>query len=98
MNDDSTLCSVQFTPPSGPQCRHPLILNTFAMSARSVIEWSGARTSLYWRLRRRLAENRLLDEVRGASGDDIGQAKKQSHGQTLELLRRWFIEDKARRV
>ena len=58
-----------------------------------MIEWSGARTALFWRLKRRLAENRLLDEVRRASGD-----KKQSHGQTLELLRRWFIEDKARRV
>ena len=63
--------------------------------ARSVIEWSGARTALFWRLKRRLAENRLLAEVRRASGDN---AKKQSHGQTLELLRRWFIEDKARRV
>ena len=65
------------------------------MSARSVIEWSGARTALFWRLKRRLAENRLLAEVRGASGHDHAPgAKKQSHGQTLELLRRWFIEDK----
>merc|ERR1719394_1953832 len=54
---------------------------------RSVIEWSGARTALFWRLRRRLAE------VRRASNEETA-AKKQSHGQTLELLRRWFIEDK----
>merc|ERR1719322_119115 len=54
---------------------------------RSVIEWSGARTAPFWRLRRRLAEVRR-------AGNEETAAKKQSHGQTLELLRRWFIEDK----
>lgn len=53
---------------------------------RGMIPWAEARTALYWRLRRRLLETQVITKVQGVSVN-------LSHGQTLQLVRRWFIED-----
>merc|ERR1719445_1639689 len=69
---------------------------------REIIPWENARTKLYWRLKRRLLEMRLMKEIDRAT--DVNQASSQSsnkestsafgHGQKMEMIRRWFIEDK----
>merc|ERR1711997_895728 len=69
---------------------------------REIIPWENARTKLYWRLKRRLLEMRLMKEIDRAT--DVNQSSSQSsnkdstsafgHGQKMEMIRRWFIEDK----
>jgi len=69
---------------------------------REIIPWENARTKLYWRLKRRLLEMRLMKEIDRAT--DVSKASSQSsnkdstsafgHGQKMEMIRRWFIEDK----
>lgn len=49
--------------------------------------WRTARTTLYWRLRRRLLENTVITkilEIRPVLG----------YGPAEAMLRRWFMEDK----
>ncbi|KAM5238299.1 acetyl-CoA carboxylase 2 isoform 2-T2 [Ctenodactylus gundi] len=50
-----------------------------------VLEWKTARTFLYWRLRRRLLEDQVKQEVLRASGE-------LSHEHMQSMLRRWFVE------
>jgi acetyl-CoA carboxylase/biotin carboxylase 1 len=54
---------------------------------RGIIPWEDARTVLYWRLRRRLLESQLIKKLKEPGGSRL------THGQSLEMLRRWFIED-----
>merc|ERR1719245_1599925 len=54
---------------------------------RGVVPWEDARTILYWRLRRRLLESQLVKSL-GESGKS-----KLTHRQSLEMIRRWFIEE-----
>merc|ERR1711894_392256 len=69
---------------------------------REIIPWANARTKLYWRLKRRLLEMRLMKEIDRAT--DVNQSPSHistkssktpfGHGQKMEMIRRWFIEDK----
>lgn len=52
---------------------------------RDVVEWKDSRTKLYWRLKRRLYEKKLMRRI-----EKTGAALNQ--GQKTELLRRWFTE------
>lgn len=54
---------------------------------RDIVEWSQSRSILYWRLRRRLLENHWIAEIKSLN-------PRLKDGQTAEMLRRWFIEDK----
>ena len=54
---------------------------------RGIVKWEDARTTLYWRLRRRLLETQLTNKIKELNG-------RLSQGQSYEMLRRWFIEDK----
>merc|ERR1712141_367639 len=69
---------------------------------RDIIPWANARTRLYRRLKRRLLEMRLMKEI-----DIAANIEKKSEnvsldnapnsfgkGQKMEMIRRWFIEDK----
>uniref|UniRef100_A0A8C0X5I2 acetyl-CoA carboxylase n=1 Tax=Castor canadensis TaxID=51338 RepID=A0A8C0X5I2_CASCN len=50
-----------------------------------VLEWRTARAFLYWRLRRRLLEDQVKQEVLRASAE-------LSHDHVQSMLRRWFVE------
>jgi acetyl-CoA carboxylase/biotin carboxylase 1 len=50
-----------------------------------VLDWPTSRTYLYWRLRRRLLEQEVVKKVLRANNT-------LSHGQTMSMLKRWFIE------
>merc|ERR550532_3516129 len=52
---------------------------------RDIIEWKESRVKLYWRLRRRLSERKLMTKI-----EKTGSVL--NHGQKTELLRRWFTE------
>nr|APH81346.1 ACC [Paracyclopina nana] len=52
---------------------------------RDVIPWRESRTKLYWRLKRRLFEKKLMSKIE-KTGANL------NHGQKTELLRRWFTE------
>ncbi|XP_020292337.1 acetyl-CoA carboxylase isoform X2 [Pseudomyrmex gracilis] len=52
-----------------------------------IIPWKRARKLFYWRLRRRLLEEEIKDEILSTQHDlDVRQVEA--------MLRRWFIEDK----
>jgi len=53
---------------------------------RDVIEWRQSRTKLYWRLKRRLHEKKLMGRIENTGAN-------LNHGQKTELLRRWFTEN-----
>ena len=53
---------------------------------RDVIEWRESRIKLYWRLKRRLHEKKMMGKIE-STGASLNQ------GQKTELLRRWFAED-----
>ena len=69
---------------------------------REIIPWVNARSKLYWRLKRRLLEMRLMKEIDAAANvsktsDQTSSGKIPNtfgHGQKMEMIRRWFIEDK----
>ena len=69
---------------------------------RDIIPWANARTRLYWRLKRRLLEMRLMKEIDIASNIEkksenvsLDNAPNSfGKGQKMEMIRRWFIEDK----
>uniref|UniRef100_A0A0K6S787 Uncharacterized protein n=1 Tax=Chromera velia CCMP2878 TaxID=1169474 RepID=A0A0K6S787_9ALVE len=42
---------------------------------RDALEWKGARSKLYWRMRRRLAEDRIVSELVNAGGMSDAQAR-----------------------
>lgn len=52
---------------------------------RDIIEWRESRSRLFWRLKRRLLENGMIERI-GKTGASL------NHGQTTELIRRWFTE------
>lgn len=53
---------------------------------KEIIPWKTARRQMYWRIRRRLLEREIHDEILKTSSDiNIGQA--------VEMLGRWFVED-----
>ncbi|VEN41740.1 unnamed protein product [Callosobruchus maculatus] len=52
-----------------------------------IVPWRKARTTIYWRLRRRLLEDRVIKALMEAQ-PELGL------GQGEAMLRRWFIEDK----
>lgn len=56
---------------------------------RDIIPWKEARVRLYWRLKRRLLEAKLKNEI---PDQTLG------HGQKTEMIRRWFIEDRGDRT
>ncbi len=60
---------------------------------RGVVAWEDARTVLYWRLRRRLLESELVKKLRETAGGGSGSRRLLTHAQSLEMIRRWFIED-----
>ena len=53
---------------------------------RDVIEWRESRSKLYWRLKRRLHERKMMNKIE-STGASLNQ------GQKTELLRRWFAEE-----
>merc|ERR1719211_950974 len=69
---------------------------------REIIPCANARTKLYWRLKRRLLEMRLMKEIDVASNIEkksenvsLDNAPNSfGKGQKMEMIRRWFIEDK----
>merc|ERR1719479_476893 len=69
---------------------------------RDIIPWANARTRLYWRLKRRLLEMRLMKEIDIASNIEkksenvsLDNAPNSfGKGKKMEMIRRWFIEDK----
>ena len=52
---------------------------------RDVIEWRESRPKLYWRLKRRLHEKKMMAKIE-STGASLNQ------GQKTELLRRWFAD------
>jgi acetyl-CoA carboxylase / biotin carboxylase 1 len=58
---------------------------------REVIEWSNSRKFFYWRLKRLLAQNNIVDEIIRYSNNEI------EYNQALELLRNCFeqVTDKS---
>lgn len=54
---------------------------------QGVVPWAQSRKTLYWRLRRLLAEERVKKEIRLIQPDS-------SDGQIDAMLRRWFFEEK----
>ncbi len=67
---------------------------------RDVVTWERSREFFYWRLRRRLLECRAANEVRKATAAGGGRRSREdptsasAHAQTMEMLRRWYIEDR----
>ena len=61
------------------------IIFLFSGVIRDIIEWKESRVKLYWRLRRRLSERKLMTKI-----EKTGSVL--NHGQKTELLRRWFTE------
>jgi len=55
---------------------------------REVVPWTEARRYFYWRLRRRLLEVRLEQQIVAASGP-----RKVEHSRRVAMTRRWFAED-----
>ena len=53
---------------------------------RDVIDWKDARRKLFWRLKRRLHEKKLMSRIEN-TGSNL------NHGQKTELIRRWFTEN-----
>jgi len=54
---------------------------------QDIVPWKRARTTLYWRLRRRILEDRVESQI-----TDVRSGL--THGQVGAMLRRWYIEDK----
>lgn len=54
---------------------------------QGVVPWAQSRQTLYWRLRRLLAEERIKKEIRLVQPES-------SDGQIDAMLRRWFCEEK----
>jgi len=54
---------------------------------QDIVPWRKARTTLYWRLRRLLLEDRVESQIHQVRTGI-------THGQVGAMLRRWFIEDK----
>ena len=55
---------------------------------RDIVSWKSARRYLYWRLRRKLLETELSNQIVAASGStNVG------HSQRSAMIRRWFTED-----
>jgi hypothetical protein len=54
---------------------------------KDVLKWRDSRQFFYWRLRRRLSEEVALRIVMDADSSI-------SRGEAMELLKRWFVEDK----
>lgn len=52
-----------------------------------IVPWRRARKSLYWRLRRRLLEDQIREEI-------LSTQRSLDVRQVGAMLRRWFIEDK----
>ncbi|XP_062514869.1 acetyl-CoA carboxylase-like [Corticium candelabrum] len=50
-----------------------------------ILDWRNSRGYLYWRLKRRLLEQEVVKKV-------IDANSTLSHGQTMSMLKRWFIE------
>jgi len=55
---------------------------------RDIVTWKNARRSLYWRLRRKIMETTLTNQIISASGND-----QMEMNQLSAMLRRWFTED-----
>jgi len=54
---------------------------------QDIVPWKRARTTLYWRLRRLILEDRVESQIK-----DVRSGL--THGQVGAMLRRWYIEDK----
>jgi len=54
---------------------------------QEIVPWRTARTTLYWRLRRLLMENTVLQKI-------LSIRPVLGHGPAEAMLRRWFMEDK----
>lgn len=52
-----------------------------------VLQWKTSRKYFYWRLRRRLCEQRIINLIREAD-------KLLTRGEIIAMLRRWFVESK----
>ncbi|GLH16303.1 Uncharacterized protein GBIM_20609 [Gryllus bimaculatus] len=57
------------------------------MWREDIVPWRESRRVLFWRLKRRLLENRIVDDL-------ISVQPNLSVGQCEAMLRRWFVEDK----
>ena len=55
---------------------------------REIVSWKNARRSLYWRLRRKIMETTLTNQITSASGNDTIEMNQLS-----AMIRRWFTED-----
>ena len=55
---------------------------------RDIVSWRSARRYLYWRLRRKLLETQLSNQIIAASG-----STSVGHNQRSAMIRRWFSED-----
>jgi len=55
---------------------------------RDIVSWRSARRYLYWRLRRKLLETQLSNQIIAASG-----STSVGHQQRSAMIRRWFSED-----
>ena len=55
---------------------------------RDIVSWKSARRFLYWRLRRKLLETKLSNQIIKAAGPG-----HVSHSERSEKIRRWFTED-----
>jgi acetyl-CoA carboxylase/biotin carboxylase 1 len=54
---------------------------------KEIVPWKRARTTLHWRLRRLLLEDRVESQV-------LDVRPNFTHGQVGVMLRRWFVEDR----
>lgn len=65
------------------KCNSVKYFNNF----QEIVPWRKSRTILYWRLRRRLLEDRVIKAL-------MAVQPELALGQGEAMLRRWFIEDK----
>lgn len=56
-------------------------------SFKEIVPWRKSRSIIYWRLRRRLLEDRVIKAL-------MAVQPELALGQGEAMLRRWFIEDK----
>ncbi|XP_026673591.1 acetyl-CoA carboxylase isoform X3 [Ceratina calcarata] len=56
-------------------------------SIHDIIPWRTARRQLYWRLRRRLLEDEIMEDI-------VSTQRNLDTRQVSAMLRRWFIEDR----
>lgn len=57
------------------------------MYLQEIVPWRKARCIIYWRIRRRLLEDRVIKAL-------MSVQPELALGQGEAMLRRWFIEDK----